>query len=83
MVPPQACDTVMEEAHLVHTGIARMKSLTHQFVWWPKIDSDLETKVRNCSICQKFKSDPPQTVLHPCPLGVAQTTMSKDPCRLH
>ena len=50
VVPPQARDTVMEEAHSAHIGIARIKSLTRQFVWWPKIDSDLEAKVRNCSV---------------------------------
>ena len=60
VVPPQARDTVMEEAHSGHIGIARMKSSTRQFVWWPKIDLDLEAKVRNCSICQKFRSEPPQ-----------------------
>ena len=42
-----------------------MKSLTRQFLWWPKIDSDLEAKVRNCSTYQKFRSEPSQAVLHP------------------
>ena len=65
VVPPQARHLVIEEAHGAHIGIARMKSLTRQFVWWPKIDSDLETKVRNCNMCQKFRSEPPQAVLHP------------------
>ena len=43
-----------------------MKSLAHQFAWpWPKMDSDLEAKVRSCSTCQMYRNDPPQTVLHP------------------
>ena len=54
---------MIEEAHATHIDIARMKSLTHQFFWWPKIDSDLESKVRNCGTCQKFKGEPPQAVL--------------------
>ena len=65
VAPLQARDTVIEEVHAAHIGITRMKSLTRQFVWWPKIDSDLESKVRNCGTCQKFKSEPPQAVLHP------------------
>ena len=65
VVSPQAYDTVIKEAHAVHIGIARMKNLTQQFVWWPKIDSDLRSKVRNCGTCQKFKSEPPQAVLYP------------------
>ena len=56
VVPLQAHDSVMEEAY---SGIARTKSLTRQFVWWPKIDFDLETDVKNCIVCQKFRSDPP------------------------
>ena len=51
MVPPQAHDTVVEEAHSAHISIARMKSLTHQFVWWPKIDANFKAKVSNCSVC--------------------------------
>ena len=65
VVPSQASDTVMEEEPSAHIGIARMKSFTHQFVWWPKIDLDLEPKVRNCGVCQKFRSEPPQAILHP------------------
>ena len=55
VVPPQARNTVLEEVHAAHIGTARMKSLTRQFVWWPKIDNDLESKIRSCNICQKFK----------------------------
>ena len=39
-IPPQACEAVIEQAHSAHIGIARMKSFTNQFLWWPKIDSD-------------------------------------------
>ena len=42
-----------------------MKSLTHQFAWWPKMDTDLEAKVRSCHTCQMYRNDPPQAVLHP------------------
>ena len=65
VVSHQARNTVLEEAHAAHIGIARMKSLIHQFVWWLKIDNDLESKVRNCNICQKFKNEPPQAIIHP------------------
>ena len=65
VIPPQAREAVIEQAHSVHIGIARMKSLTRQFFWWPKIDSDLEAKVWNCSTCEKFRSEPPQAVLYP------------------
>ena len=65
IVPPQARNRVIEEAHATHIGITRMKSLTRQFAWWPKMDSDLEAKVRSCSTCQMYKNAPPEAVLHP------------------
>ena len=65
IVPPQARNQVIEEAHATHIGITRMKSLTRQFAWWPKMDSHLEAKVRSCSTCQMCKNAPPEAVLHP------------------
>ena len=65
IVPPQARNRVIEEAHAAHIGITRMKSLTRQFAWWPKMDADLEDKVKSCSTCQMYRNNPPEAVLHP------------------
>ena len=65
MVPPQAQKRVIEEAHAAHIGISRMKSLARQFVWWPKMDTDLEAKVKSCRTCQLSRNEPPQSTLHP------------------
>ena len=43
---------VMLELHEAHPGIARMKSLARQYVWWLCIDADLEQKVKMCKACQ-------------------------------
>ena len=42
-----------------------MKSLAWQYVWWPKIDCDIEAKVKGCSTCAVSGPDPPPTTLHP------------------
>ena len=55
----------MEEVHEIHPGICRMKSLARSCVWWPKIDSDLEIKVRNCEVCQTNRKLPPEAPLNP------------------
>ena len=65
IVLPQLCNRVIEEAHAAHIGITRMKSITRQFAWWPKMDADLEAKVRSCSTCQMYRKNPPEAVLHP------------------
>ena len=56
---------VMDVLHSTHIGTSRMKSLAWQYVWWPKIDSDIEAKVRGCSTCAVAAPDPPPTVLYP------------------
>ena len=42
-----------------------MKSLARCYVWWPKIDSDIEELVRQCITCQLQCSAPPKAPLHP------------------
>lgn len=65
VVPPKARERVMEELHETHPGICRMKSLARSCIWWAKIDSDLEMKVRNCEVCQVNRKLPLQAPLYP------------------
>ena len=37
---------VLEVRNSTHIGISRMKRLARQFVWWPKLDSDVESVVK-------------------------------------
>uniref|UniRef100_H3AL87 ribonuclease H n=1 Tax=Latimeria chalumnae TaxID=7897 RepID=H3AL87_LATCH len=43
VIPVQGRSRVVDMIHEAHPGIVRMKSL-HEYVWWPKIDQDLENK---------------------------------------
>lgn len=42
-----------------------MKNLARSFVWWPKIDADLEQQVRHCAICQQNRNLPATAPLMP------------------
>jgi len=42
-----------------------MKALARSYVWWPKMDADLEQKVHLCSPCQENRKSPPEAPLHP------------------
>ena len=36
-----------------------MKALARSFVWWRKLDSDIESSVNSCEQCQMFQRLPP------------------------
>ena len=65
VVPPKERARVVEELHETHPGICRMKALARSYVWWPKMDADLEQKVHRCSPCQENRKSPPEAPLHP------------------
>ena len=46
-------------------GNRKKKSLARSYVWWPKMDTNLEEKVKGCATCQSHQKTPPCSPLHP------------------
>lgn len=65
VIPPQGRAQVIEELHDTHPGICRMKSLTRAYVWWPRMDHDLEEKVKACKVCQQSRPADSPVPIHP------------------
>ena len=65
VVPPQRRSAILQQLHEGHMGMCRMKALARMYVWWPRLDSDIEETVRHCSRCQVNQSVPPAAPLHP------------------
>ena len=65
VVPLKARERVVAMIHEGHPGIVRMKTFARSYVWWPKLDQDLETKVRCCEKCQGKRHQPAKALLHP------------------
>ena len=42
-----------------------MKSIARQHVWWPHIDSDIETCTKECLPCRENHRNPNQALPHP------------------
>ena len=42
-----------------------MKALARSYIWWPKMDTDIEPLVKKCTDCQQSSSSPPTAPLHP------------------
>ena len=65
VVPKPGQKIILEELHSGHQGISKMKSLARSFVWWPKLDADIEQKAKSCQVCQLHQKAPAQVPLHP------------------
>ena len=65
IVPPQGREEIFNIFQDTHPRIVKMKSLARSFVWWPKMDTNLEKKVKSCATCQSHQKTPPCFPLHP------------------
>ena len=64
VIPLQGRTQVLNELHEAHTGASKMKMLARAYVWWPKLDSDIERLAKNCTTCQATSSSLPKAPLH-------------------
>ena len=42
----QSC--LLQELHFTHQGVVIIKLLAHSYMWWPKIDYNIEEIVKTC-----------------------------------
>lgn len=65
VVPPKGRELVLEELHNTHLGSNKLKALARSYIWWPKMDKEIEKLVKCCSSCQEHRHSPPVAPLHP------------------
>lgn len=65
VVPPPGRKSVLQELHETHPGISKMKSLARNYVWWPRMDAEIEEVVKKCNACQETRHAPPAAPIHP------------------
>ena len=53
------------ELHDTHPGASKMKSLARSYIWWPKLNSEIDQLVKSCTVCQETRPAPPTAPLHP------------------
>lgn len=53
---------VLNELHIGHFGITKMKLLARSYCWWPGIDLDIGTLVEDCYSCNKVRNEPSKTI---------------------
>lgn len=65
IIPSLGRPGVLKQLHQSHPGVSRMKALALSYVWWPKIDCDVEMMVKSCGTCQEHRNVPAVAPLHP------------------
>ena len=58
VIPDSLREILLRDLHTEHLGIVRSKQLARVYLWWPKIDSDIENMVKVCPRCQEHAKDP-------------------------
>ena len=64
VIPVSLQKKILHELHLGHFGMIKMKHLARGYVWWHKIDSDIEKLAQNCYECNSHRNNPPQVTNH-------------------
>lgn len=64
IIPENLQKSILEELHLNHLGVVKMKSIARNHVWWPNIDKDIEEIAKNCIICAEQRPMPKKSRLH-------------------
>ncbi|XP_072161434.1 uncharacterized protein K02A2.6 [Bemisia tabaci] len=60
VIPAKLQKRILEELHLAHSGITKMKSLARSIVYWPNIDQHIEQLAKTCEACLSHSKAPPK-----------------------
>ena len=64
VIPTSLRKQVLEQLHEAHTGVCKMKALARCYVWWPKMDKDIEKVTSSCVSCLENRSSPEKSPVH-------------------
>lgn len=65
VIPEKLQERMLEELHIEHVGIVRMKALARSYFWFAGIDKAIEAMAKACKTCLSLKNDPPASPLYP------------------
>ena len=65
IVPEKLREEVLELLHLAHQGVVAVKALARSYVWWPRINDDIEKMTKKCGACQDSQNLPNKSKPHP------------------
>ena len=75
VVPTKQQYNLLFELHMTHPGVVKMKEVARSNFWWPQISKQIESMVRSCAGCNKFRRRPVPAPL--CPWPYARRPMER------
>ncbi|XP_032519843.2 uncharacterized protein K02A2.6-like [Danaus plexippus] len=60
VIPPELREPILRALHRVHSGIVQTKVLARSYVWWPQLNTDIESLVSRCDKCLENRHMPPK-----------------------
>ena len=54
VIPTAQHHRLLQELHMTHIGIVKMKEVARQYFWWPLISKQIEEIANNCEGCRKY-----------------------------
>ncbi|KYM96891.1 Uncharacterized protein K02A2.6 [Cyphomyrmex costatus] len=67
VIPTNMQKLILRELHATHLGMVKIKMFARSYVWWPSINSDIESLVKECKICLTEQKKPQRTPLSTWP----------------
>ena len=64
VIPEVLRSQLLRELHENHQGMVKMKALARSHFWWLNLDSDIESLVSHCQICQLNRNQPVTAPVH-------------------
>lgn len=71
VIPTKLRFQLLQELHVGHLGIVKMKSVARSYIWWPGLDSDIERKAKACMGCLTTRDNPRRVEISPWPVPEA------------
>ena len=63
IVPERLRRDVLNLLHSTHQGIVAVKALARSYIWWPKLNEDIENTAKTCEPCQTSQRNPVKTIV--------------------
>ncbi|XP_060077661.1 uncharacterized protein K02A2.6-like [Ylistrum balloti] len=67
VIPPSLRGNMLELIHKSHLGMSKCKQRAREVMYWPCMNSDIDSMVINCTQCNEYQKQQPAEPLKPTP----------------